>query len=63
MQRVSTNLVYKATVKTFTERYIGSTDNSFTSRYYGQAADMRETEKEGGTTLSAYFWEQTKEGQ
>ena len=51
-------LIYKATVKTAdqTERYIGSTENSFKSRYYGHAADMRGDEKEGGTTLSTYFW-------
>ena len=55
-------LIYKATVKTAdqTERYIGSTENSFKSRYYGHAADMRGEEKEGGTTLSTYFWEKNE---
>ena len=50
-------LIYKATVKTEdqTERYIGSTENSSKSRYYGHAADMNGEEKEGGTTLSKYF--------
>ena len=57
-------LVYKATIVTTdkTERYIGSTENSFKSRYYGHAADMREKEKEGGTTLSTYYWKKANEG-
>ena len=39
--------MYTAKVKTTDniERYIGSTDNSFKSRYYAHAADMRERKK------------------
>ena len=57
--------IYKATVKTAdqTETYIGSTENSFKSRYYyGHAADMRGEEKDGGTTLSTYFLKKVREG-
>ena len=57
--------MYKATVETTDsiEMYIRSTGNYFKSRYYGHAADMREKDKEGGTTLSAYYWEKGNEGQ
>ena len=60
-------LVYEATIETPTEtkRYIGSTELSFKKRYYGHSTDLSNPpteESKGGTTLSAYYWQQKEKG-
>ena len=60
-------LVYEATIETpeDTRKYIGSTELSFKKRYYGHTADLTNPpteESKGGTTLSAFYWQEKEKG-
>ena len=59
--------VYEAIIETpeETKKYIGSTELSFKKRYYGHTGDLSippTEDSKGGTTLSAYYWQQKEKG-
>ena len=53
-------LVYQATItrndNQQEETYIGLTENTFKTRYYGHTSSFRSEERKHSTTLSQYIW-------
>ena len=61
---LESNIIYRADIKSNGEErtYLGSTGNSFKTRYALHKASLKNEAHKNPTTLSSYFWEQCKNG-
>ena len=61
---LKTNIIYQAEVKSNGEEriYVGSTGNSFKTRYALHKASLTREGHKNPTTLSSYYWEQRNKG-